>query len=152
MRTSIPLRVASVLAAVQGAAHGVLFSRYRPVHGPAEIAVVDAMRQYAFQFGGVARSYWDFYFGYAMFNVFACAIEAVVLWELASFAQTSASLVRRLAVVFVFFNLGHAALAARYFIRAPIAFDLVMAGLLVIAIWRRPVPIADNASPVSSSP
>jgi hypothetical protein len=42
MKSSVLLRVTSVLAAVQGTAHGALVLTAKPRHGAAEIAVLDA--------------------------------------------------------------------------------------------------------------
>jgi hypothetical protein len=127
-------RTAAVLALIQGLTHGTLVWRYQPRHGSAEIAVVAAMQNnHFFAFGPAMRSYWDFYFGYAMVNAFICVIEALLFWHLATMARTAPGLAAPIAGIFVVFNLGHALLAVRFFIPAPIVFDLLLAGLLAIA-------------------
>lgn len=136
MRQAILLRVAAVLAAIQGSAHGILVNRYHPSHGDAEVALVEAMQANVFAFGGVNRSYWDFYFGYAMFNAFACLVEAILFWRLGQASKDDNQLVSTVALVFALFNIGHAAIAARYFIVTPIVFDAAIAALLTAAAFR----------------
>jgi hypothetical protein len=142
----ILLRIAAGLAAIQGLAHGTLVWRYRPHHGSAEVAVIAAMQSHRFNFAGMTRSYWDFYFGYAMVNAFVCLIEAMLLWQLARQAQSSAYPVAPIAAIFVLFNVGHALLAARFFIPTPIVIDLALAALLAIAaVTPVPAPRATSA-------
>ncbi|MFI5228333.1 MAG: hypothetical protein ACHQWU_04645 [Gemmatimonadales bacterium] len=129
----ILFRLAAGLAAIQGLAHGTLVWRYRPRHGAAEVAVIDAMQRNRFNFGGLTRSYWDFYFGYAMVNAFVCLIEAVLFWQLARMTRSAPRDVAPIAAIFVLFNVGHALLAARFFIPIPIVFDVALAALLAIA-------------------
>jgi hypothetical protein len=73
------LRIGSVVALVQFAAHTLLFVSSAPKHGPEETAVVEAMKAHRFDFMGSMRSYWDFYFGYGLEAAFVCLIEAVLL-------------------------------------------------------------------------
>ena len=128
------LRVAAIVAAVQGTAHATLVLKYTPAHGAAELAVVEAMQSYHFLFGGFSRTYWDFYFGYAMMSAFACFIEALVFWQLSKFAGEHAPVVRSVAAVFILFNVGHAILATRYFFILPAAFDALLVLLLGAAV------------------
>ena len=65
----ILLRITAALAAIQGLAHGALFVSAKPRYGPAEVAVVEAMRANRF-FAGGTRSYWDLYFGYGLIAAF----------------------------------------------------------------------------------
>jgi len=130
------LRVAAALALVQGLAHGILFIRARPTHGPTEVAVIEAMKTNSFNFRGAVRSYWDMYFGYGLEAAAACLVEAVLLWMLADIAKTQPALVRPILGVFVVANLGHIALTARYFFYVPIVFDLAIAITLVWAFVR----------------
>ena len=64
MTPTMFLRIGSVVALVQFAAHTLLFVSSAPKHGPEETAVVEAMKGHRFDFMGSMRSYWDFYFGY----------------------------------------------------------------------------------------
>jgi predicted ferric reductase len=133
VKTVILLRGAAILAALQGLAHAALFISAKPRHGDAEVAVITAMKANRFFAGGLG--YWDYYFGYGLIAAFACLVEAALLWQIARIAETQAALVRPMVVVFVVANLGHALLLARYFkFPLPIAFDLVIATVLVVAL------------------
>jgi hypothetical protein len=67
MKPTMLLRIASIVALLQFAAHTLLLVFGAPTHGPEEIAVVEAMKSHHFDFMGLTRSYWDFYFGYGLF-------------------------------------------------------------------------------------
>ena len=129
----IVLRVAAVLAAVQGLAHGGLFMSAKPRYGAAEVAVVEAMKSNRF-FGGATRSYWDLYFGYGLIAAATCLVEAVLLWQLVKVAESNPALVRPIVGLLVVANVGHALLVARYFLfYVPIAFDVLIAAALAWA-------------------
>jgi hypothetical protein len=133
VNTATILRIAAVLAAVQGTAHGTLFLRAKPRHGAAEVAVIEAMKSNRFDFAGAVRSYWDFYFGYGLEAASICIVEAVFFWQLAKIATTQPTLVRPIVALFIVANIGHALLTARYFFYVPIAFDLLLAACLAWA-------------------
>ena len=127
------VRGAAVLAAVQGMAHAALFVSATPRHGDAEVALVSAMKANRFFAGGLG--YWDYYFGYGLIAAAACLVEAALLWQIAEIAVTQPAVVRPMIVVFVLANVGHALLLARYFkFPLPIAFDVLIASLLVVAV------------------
>ena len=133
MGALVLLRVAAVLAAIQGLAHGGLFISARP-RSDAEAAVVTAMRASQF-FSGGSRSYWDLYFGYGLIAAAVCVVEAVLLWQLARIATVQPVLARPIVALFIAANVGHAALVWRYFaFPIPIAFDLLIAGCLSWAL------------------
>ena len=126
-------RLAAVLAAVQGMAHGTLFILARPRHGAAEVAVVAAMQAGRFFAGGL--SYWDYYFGYGLVAASACLVEAGLLWQLGGIAQVRPSLARPMLRLIGAANIGHAILLLRYFrFPLPIAFDLIIAGVVTAAV------------------
>jgi hypothetical protein len=131
-RSARLLRVAAVVAALQGAGHATLILMQRPTHGPSEVALVSAMQSEAFWFGGVLRTYWGFYVGYAMMAALTCEFEALLFWRTATLADTP-SITTVVASTFLAFNLVHAGIAMRYFFYLPVLFDLVLAGLLATA-------------------
>ena len=133
MTPTMFLRIGSVVALVQFAAHTLLFVSSAPKHGPEETAVVEAMKGHRFDFMGSMRSYWDFYFGYGLEAAFVCLIEAVLLWQLATIAKTDALVVRPIAALFFLANVGHAVLAWKYFFITPIVPDVVIAVCLAFA-------------------
>jgi hypothetical protein len=134
MNPVILLRLASVAALIQGAAHTLLVVFGAPTHGPTELAVVEAMKAHHFNFLGSARSYWDFYFGYALFAAFNCAVEAVLFWQLARIGGEQAPLVKPVIALFVLANLGYAVLAWKYFFITPIVPDIAIAICLGLAL------------------
>ncbi len=136
MKPTILLRIASVVALLQFAAHTFLFLSSSPKHGPEEVAVVEAMKAHRFDFMGSLRSYWDFYMGYGLEAAFICLVEAVLFWQLATVASTSAPVVRPIIALFCFANIGHAVLAWRYFFTIPMVPDLAIAVCLAFAFVR----------------
>ena len=144
MTASLLLRIAAALAALQGIAHGALFVSAKPRHGEAEVAVVTAMKTNEFFRGGLG--YWDYYFGYGLIAAAVCLVEAVLFWQLAGIAVTRPLLVRPMMALFVVWNLAHAALLARFFkFPLPMAFDAIIAGLLVAAFIAAATPVATGA-------
>ena len=137
MSPAIFLRVASVLAAIQGTAHGALFLTSKPRNGPAEIALVESMKSQYFNFAGGQRSYWGFYLGYGLLAAFYCLVEAVLFWQLARLADMNPSSVRPMVWLFVLVNVVHALLMARYFFWVPIAFDILVGAALCAALLAR---------------
>ena len=135
MSAAAILRVAAALAATQGVGHGALFLSWKPRHGAAEIAVIDAMKTNHFVFGGSLRSYWDMYFGYGLEAAAVCFVEAVLFWQLADVAASQPELVRPMVALFILFNAGHALLTARYFFHLPMVFDVAIAGCLTWAYF-----------------
>ena len=125
------LKIAAVVALIQGVAHAALIIFGKPKHGAEEVAVIEAMKSRRFNFLGSQRSYWDFYYGYALIAAIICLVEAALFWQITAF---SADVIRPIAIIFIAFNVAHAAMAARYFFITPIVLDLVITGLLVGAI------------------
>lgn len=130
------LRIAAIVALLQFAAHTSLIIFSSPKHGPDEVAVVQAMKSHRFNFLGSQRSYWDFYFGYALEAAFICLIEAVLFWQLAAGASTSPLLIRPIAGLFFLFNGVHILLVWRYFFVTPIIPDLLIMASLGLAFLK----------------
>ena len=133
MSSATLLKIAAVLALLQGIAHATLIVFASPKHGAEEVAVIDTMKSRRFNFLGAQRSYWDFYFGYALIAAIICVVEAALFWQVAGLGP---SVIRTVASVFIAFNLIHAVLAWRYFFITPIIPDLLISGCLLAAILR----------------
>jgi hypothetical protein len=134
MTPTILLRLAAVLAIIQGTAHGALFFTAKPTHGPAEVAVVDAMKATVFTVAGAPRSYWVYYVGYALLAIAICYVEGVLLWQLARTAGANVELARPMVVTLLVFNLLHALIMARFFFPLPAIFDGLVAATLGAAL------------------
>ena len=128
------LRVAAVIALLQFIGHATLLLTYVPKHGAEEIAVVEAMRAHYFSFSGHLHSYWDMYFGYGLMAAINCLFEAVLFWQLAAIAKTSARLVQPAVALFLVANLVYAALVWTYFFPLPGYFDIAIALCLGMAL------------------
>ncbi len=136
MKSTVLLRLASILGLLQALAHGFLHVRYMPSHGPSEVALVSAMRSEHFLFGGFARTYWGFYFGYGLMVVLTCVVQACLFWFLADLARSNAARLRPILGLFAFAYLAHGVLALDYFFLKPVIFDALMASLLIAAAVR----------------
>jgi hypothetical protein len=135
---SVPalLRVVAIVAFIQFLGHGSMFVRAKPTHGAEETAVVESMKTHAFRFAAAPRSYWDMYVGYGLEAAFICLIEAVLFWQLAGIASGNAAGVRPIVALFAGANVAHIALLARYFaFPLPMAFDAVIAAVLVVVLF-----------------
>ena len=70
MKTTIFLRIASIVALLQYSAHAVLFLSASPKHGAEEIALIETMKSHTWNFAGSIHSYWNFYFGYGLLAIY----------------------------------------------------------------------------------
>ena len=129
-----PIRAASVAALVQGSAHLSLFVSARPKHGAVEEAVVAAMQDNRFDFGGGPHSYWEMYFAYGLNAAGAVLVEALILWLLVRPFRADPRGVAPILAVLALANLLHAGLVLRYFFPLPAMFDGLVAGLLLAAL------------------
>jgi hypothetical protein len=130
MTSSILLRVAAVLAVVQGLAHGSIILFGGANRSADESGVIAVMKSHLFG-AGAGRSYWDYYIGYALFAALTCILEGVLFWAVSGTGRQ----MRPVALVFLAGNLGYAALVGRYFpLRLPIVFDLAIAVCLGLAV------------------
>ena len=133
MRTTLFLRIASVLTFIHAALHtiGGVFGGTAP--GAQQVAV-SAMKANEFVAMGVTRTYWDFYMGFGLaVSVFLTA-EAVVFWQLSALAKTDALRLRPVLATFVVGYLGFAAVSYRYFFVAPVITEILIALCLGLAI------------------
>ena len=140
MKASIFLRIASVGALANAAGHAALFMSYRPSHGPAETAVVAAMKANFFSFGGFMHSYWDLYFGYGLFVLVSSLVEAAILWQLAGLAGNRAISTRPMIAALLLGEVGSAWLMWRYFFLIPIVSHTLLALLLAAALATSSAP------------
>jgi len=125
----IMLRIASLVALIQFAAHTGLLLSYVPSHGPDEVRVVSMMKSHRFDFGGSRpHHYWEMYIGYGLFAAINCLIEAILFWQLSRSPNTP------IIALFLFANLTYAALVWRYFFFIPLVMDVLIALCLASAL------------------
>ena len=106
MRTTLFLRIASVLTFIHAALHtiGGVFGGVAP--GAMQTAV-SAMKGNEFVAMGVTRNFWDFYMGLGLAVTVFMTVEAVVFWQLGSLAKTDALRLRPVLATFLVGFSGH---------------------------------------------
>jgi hypothetical protein len=132
-KTVLLLRLASLVALIEFLGHTAMFVSYVPSHGPAEVAVVDAMKSHTFSFGGSPHTYWELYFGYGLFVSVGCFTEAVLLWMTATIAKTNPAQVKPMVAMFALSEIAFALLIRRYFFTLPLIAHLTAAACLIAA-------------------
>lgn len=133
MREIVLLRIASALTLIHAVLHtagGLLKS---PAHGAQEIAVLNTMKGFQFDFMGSMRSYWDFYLGFGFFVTLGLVLQAVLLWQLASLARKAPGIARPLVGTLLASFVVMMALSWRYFFVAPLATEALIAVLVATA-------------------
>lgn len=127
------LRLAAILTFIHAVLHTIGGVFGKPGPGPATIAV-DAMKVNSFIFMGATRTYWDFNRGLGLAVAIFLVAEAIVFWQLASIARSDARPLRPVLITFAVAYLALAANSYFYFFFAPVIVELVIAGLLALAI------------------
>jgi len=132
MTPSFLLRIAPVITVLYCAGH-TRGMPWTPATGPQEAAVLDAMKTARFATMGTVRTYLDFYFGFGAAISGYLALQAIVLWQLASLAKSVANQVRPLiAALFASFVV-NAILVWKYFFAVPLVFAIAIAICLAAA-------------------
>ncbi len=132
MKTSTFLRIASVITFLYFAGHTAGMP-WTPGQGPAELAVIEAMKSNRFAAMGSSRTYWDFYFGFGVVISVLQLVQAVVLWQLGSLAKTDATRLRPIiASLFIAF-IANAIIGWMYFFAVPVVMAVVIAICLALA-------------------
>jgi hypothetical protein len=142
MRTTLFLRIASVLTFIHAALHtiGGMFGDVAP--GAMQTAV-SAMKGNEFVAMGVTRTFWDFYMGFGLAVSVFMTVEAVVFWQLGSLAKTDALRLRPILVAFLIGFLGMAVVSYRYFFAGPVITEVLIAVCLGLAIIAAREPATD---------
>jgi hypothetical protein len=130
MRTTLFLRIASVLAIIHAILHTMGGVLSKPNNGAPEIAVIDAMKSQSFNVMGSMRTYWDFFYGYGWLLGIALLVEGILFWQLGAIAKTNAAQVRPIIALFCLNFLVTAVIAFKYFFIAPAITELLIAAFL----------------------
>jgi hypothetical protein len=128
------LRIASIVTLVLAAGH--TFGGMQSWSPPGETAVLQAMRSFRFDAGGVSRTYWDFYISFGLsISVFLLA-QAVVLWQLATLAKRDLAQVRPILVVILIAVIARAVLSwkFKFFLPVPLVLATAIAACLGLAL------------------
>lgn len=126
------LRIASVATLLYFIGH-MIGRPWRPVTGPNEMSVIDAMTTDRFTVGGVHRSYWDFYQGFGIVCGVLLLTIAVLLWQMGGLVRGNGrpyrSVVATLAIAFAV----NAVLTWKYIFPLPSSFAIAITACLAIA-------------------
>ena len=137
MRTSLLLRIASILTLLLAVGHtsgGLSF--WSPA---GETEVLRAMRSFHFDTAGTSRTYLDFYLGFGFIISVYLFMQTVALWQLASIAKSDSKSVRPLIGLFLLTSVASAALSWRFIFVIPVVSNIAVAvclGLAFYASWK----------------
>ena len=134
MKPVIFLRIASVLTFVHAILHTVGGVFGQPAPGPQQAAVA-VMKANQFLLMGHTRSYWDFYMAMGLSVSIFLTAEALVFWQLSSLARTDSLRLRPICATFAVGYLVFAVNSWRYFFVAPVIVEVLIALLLIAAIF-----------------
>lgn len=135
MRTTLYLRIASVLAIVHALLHTIGGVLSKPSHGAPEIAVIEAMKSSSFNVMGSMRTYWDFFYAYGWLLGLALLVEGILFWQLATIAKTNAAPIRPIIMLFCINFLVTTVIAWKYFFIAPAVTEILIAAFLAAAYF-----------------
>jgi hypothetical protein len=132
MRTTLLLRVASVISLLFAAGHSLGGTQEWSPMG--ETDVLQAMRTHRFDVGGVSRTYLDFYRGFGFSLTVTLLLQAVLLWQLASLARTEPRGTSPMIASFVLASLASTVIAWAIILPVPAVFSTVLTACLAAAL------------------
>ena len=133
MRTTLLLRVASVISLLFAAGHTLGGRKdWSPI---GESEVLKAMGTVRFETMSVSRTYLDFYRGFGFTISVFLLLQAALLWQLATVARTEPLRVRPLIASLTLASLACGLLAWRFILPLPVVFSAVLTACLGLAWW-----------------
>jgi hypothetical protein len=134
MKPHVPLRIASVIAALLFAGHTIGMP-WTPVKSARGMALVEEMKAYRFDVMGFTRGYWDFYIGFGL-SISACLLAvSLLIWQLGGLTRQAApSLARPMIAVMLLLFVALSVLNTMYFFTAPLVLT-VPAALCLAWAW-----------------
>jgi hypothetical protein len=142
MKSTIFLRIASVLTLIHAILHTIGGVFGKPEPGAASVAVAAMQSNHFFVFG-LSRTYADFFRGMGLGAAISMTIDAIVFWQLGSLAKTHALRIRPIVAAFAVAYLALAVNSWFYFFQAPVIVEILIALCLGLAIYAaKPSPIA----------
>ena len=138
------LRIASVLTLIHAALHTIGGVFGKPAPGIA--TMIAANMRTRFPVFGVMRSYSDFYLGMGLAVSIFLTVDAIVLWMLATLAESEAARLRPILGIFL---LGYLALAVNsysFFFAGPVIAEIAIVACIAAAIFHAS-RIEDDATP-----
>ena len=135
MRTTLFLRIASVLAIIHAILHTIGGMLSKPNNGAPEIAIIEAMKSHSFNVMGSMRTYWDFFFGYGWLVAITLLVQGILFWQLGVIAKTNPAPIRPIILLFCFNFIATTVVAFKYFFIAPAITELLIAAFLAGAYF-----------------
>lgn len=135
MRTTLFLRIASILAIIHAILHTIGGVLSKPNNGAPEIAIIDAMKSRSFNVMGAMRTYWDFFYGYGLIVAITLLVQGIFFWQLGTIAKSNAAQIRPIILLFSLNFLATTIVAWKYFFIAPAVTELLIAASLAGAYF-----------------
>ena len=135
MKTTLFLRIASVLAIIHAILHTIGGVISKPNNGAPEVAIIDTMKSRAFPVMGSMRTYWDFFYGYGWIVAITLLVQGIFFWQLATIAKTNATQIRPVILLFSLNFLATTVVAWKYFFIAPALTEILIAAFLAGAYF-----------------
>jgi hypothetical protein len=127
------LRIAAALQALGVVGHNLATLSTKPMHGPQEQAVFDAMRGFQFEMMGSMCSTWDFYRGYQFSTTVTFVMLVALMWMLSNMSSRAPREARPFVVVLTIAQLFNVVIAWRFFFAGPGVVGGVIAVCLAMA-------------------
>lgn len=134
--TTLLLRIASVISLIFTAGHTMGGLRKWSPMG--DNAVLKAMTDVRFDTMGASRSYLDFFMGFGWSLSVFMLMETILLWQLASLAQTDPARLRPMIAVIALATVAAGVIAWRFIFPVPAVFSGVLALALTLAYVAAP--------------
>jgi hypothetical protein len=138
MRTTLYLRIASVLAIIHAILHTIGGVLSKPNNGAPEIAVIEAMKSRSFNVMGSMRTYWDFFYGYGWILGITLLVQGTLFWQLATIAKTNSAPIKPIIMLFCLNFVVTTFIAWKYFFIAPAVTEILIAAFLAAAYFSAP--------------
>jgi len=129
--TTLLLRIASVISLIFTAGHTMGGLRKWSPMG--DNAVLEAMTDVRFDTMGANRSYLDFFMGFGWSLSVFMLMQTILLWQLASLAQTDPARLRPMIAVIALATVASGVIAWRFIFPVPAVFSGVLAIALALA-------------------
>ena len=133
MTTTLVLRIASAISLLFTAGHTMGGLRKWSPMG--DNAVLKTMTDVRFDTMGANRSYLDFFMGFGWSISVFMLMQTIVLWQLASLAQTDPAHLRPVIAVIALATVASGVIAWRFIFPVPALFSGALALALVAAYW-----------------
>ena len=128
MRTTIFLRVASILTLIHAVLHTIGGVLSKPKNGSEEVAVIETMKAHQFLVMGSRDSLG--FFGYGLILSVCLLVQGVLFWQLGEIAKSQPKLIRPILAAFILSFIATTIIAGRYFFIAPAVTEVIIAACL----------------------